>query len=204
MRNLARLWEALKGYGETLRWWDDEWPIGTDSHPYGFKIYALEAALRQGFDTLLWCDSSIVPIAPLTSLWNLIESQGYWFSRNYHGATNGEWCCDSALPILEVSREESFKIPHVVATAFGLDLRCPLAQEWLSEWKRLMLVGAFDGPHCGGSSDPRVKGHRHDQAAASVLCWRMGMKLTTPPEWFVDADQGGEATEETVLVAHRG
>ena len=179
-----------------------DFPSGSPTHqeiPYAFKPYAIEQA---PFDLVLWCDSSIIPLRPLNPIWKLIETQGYWFSRNYD-YTNGEFCCDDALPILGATREESFKIPHVVATCFGLNMRDPVARYFLSRWKA--LAQAFKGPWRNdsgeASSDPRVRGHRHDQSAASVVAYRLEMRLTDPPDYF--AEQGFPTSPSTILTVHR-
>jgi len=183
--------------------WADQMPPSSPTHkrtPYAFKAFALEAARIQGADLVLWADAAVVPIRSLDPLWDLIERQGYWFSRN--GFQNGQWCSDAALPLLGITREESFQQEHVVATTFGLDLRSEIGTTFASEYLRLAQNGSFRGPwrndHGEASTDPRVTGHRHDQTAASVIAHRLGMELTNPPQWF--AYRGGE-TQETVLVA---
>ena len=185
--------------------WHDMMPDGCQTHaerPYAFKAYALHDAAAAGMDVLLWCDASIVPgPRPLEELWEKIEQDGIWFSNN--GFSNYEWTADSAYPDLGVTREENRRIPHVVATAFGLDLRKPIGWNFLAEYYRLASeTRTFCGPWkntpltpCGPAD---VRGHRHDQTAASVICWRLGVHLSDPPEWF--AYRGGE-TEKTCLVA---
>lgn len=183
--------------------WADQMPPGSPTHrevPYAFKAHALVEAQRQGAELVLWADSCIVPIRSMDPLWDLIERQGYWFSRN--GYPNGEWCSDAALPLLGVTREQAFQVEHVVATTFGLNLRSEIGASFLAEYFRLAQNGSFCGPWTNengqASADPRVKGHRHDQSAASVIAHRLGMELTNPPQWF--AYRGGER-KSTVLVA---
>ena len=209
-----RLRKILAGQGETLISWGEHLPPGSPSHkdkPFAFKFHAVQEALRRGYSTILWMDSSIIPVRPLTTLWALIESRGYWFSENLpHGKVGvapwgtGTWTCDSALAPLGITREESFGIPHVIGTAFGLDMRWPIAQQFLRAWGELADGLAFCGPTTNvkgsASSDPRVLGHRHDQTAASVVAWRLGMRLTTPPDWIVD---GIPAAPNTILEIHR-
>jgi hypothetical protein len=106
-------------------------------------------------------------------------------------------------------------IPHVVATAFGISLKHPNGRAFLDEYYRLASeTKAFCGPwtncvaHPGKvhMPDPRcepcglsdVRGHRHDQTAAAVIAWRLGIELTNCPEWF--SYRGGE-NETTCLVA---
>jgi hypothetical protein len=188
-----RLRDRFKGVDVLT--WSDQMPSGCPNHrsvPYAFKAYAIQEAIIRGYSTILWADACIVPHGDLEPLWNLIETQGYWFSRN--GFKNGEWCSDAALPLLEMTREESFGHEHVVATTFGLDVRNETGRHFAAEYFRYAKNGAFKGPwkndKCEASSDARVRGHRHDQTAASVLCHRLGMALTDPPAWF--SYRGGE------------
>jgi len=190
--------------------WSDHLPPASPAHndvPYAFKAWALYEASKQ-YTTLLWADACIVP-RDLTPLFERIERDGYWMSRN--GWVNAEWTADSAYSDLGVTREENSRIPHVVATAFGISLQHFKGAAFLAEYLRLAQTNAFCGPWwnsnrseyhgwaaagpCGGET---VKGHRHDQTAASVIAWKLGFELTNPPDWF--AYKGGE-TENTVLIA---
>ena len=194
--------------------WRGDLPPNTPAHrdvPYAFKAFAIEAAIGLGFDSVLWLDSSIIPIRSLIPLWDLIERRGYWFSKNLPYAklgvapwSCGQWCADSALGPLGIDlgdREELFGVPLVIGGAFGLCLRHQVAREFVARYFYLARNSrAFAGPWSNeqgrASADPRVLGHRHDQTVASVIAWRLGMELTTPPEWIVD---GAPATEKTVL-----
>lgn len=203
------------------------WPTHRDK-PYAFKAYALKEASKHA-ELLLWCDSCILPIRSLEPLWERIERDGYWFSRN--GWSNYEWTAEEAYPDLftdpkwggreaigpppqrwlEDAKNINRGIEHVVATAFGLSMRHPKGRAFLDEYYRLASeTRAFCGPWwnlnhkdcptskttvCGPSD---VRGHRHDQTAASVIAWRLGFELTSAPNIF--AYKGGE-TEQTILVA---
>lgn len=220
VKGLDRIGEAgaLVGAFAALVSWRDMLPPGCPSHsgrPYAFKAYALQyAAQESAADTLLWCDASILPIRPLEPLWERIERDGIWFSRN--GWTNAQWTADSAyadlfpgVPIDE-ARAMNAKIPHVVATAFGISLRTEIGRAFLAAYFRLASeTTAFCGPwknsdawshdrRTGPCGPPSTLGHRHDQTCASVICARLGVTLTDPPDVF--AYRGGE-TEKTILVA---
>ena len=236
VKGQERLTAKLAEFGEDYVIWRDALPEGCPPHrtrgklgaptgcvPYAFKPYALNWASLQGYTSLLWCDACILPIQPLGGLWAKIEEDGIWFARN--GYMNYEWTADSAYADLfhekelEINGLEACKamnrtIPHVVATAFGLDLRKPVARNFLTEYLRLAQTKAFCGPWqnsnapnvagrnadrvAGPCGPPDVSGHRHDQTAASVIAWRLGVHLTDPPKWF--AYKGGE-DETTVLLA---
>lgn len=203
--------------GCAARFWE-EIPTGCPTHsevPYAFKAHAIEHASKE-HDVLLWMDASVVPVANLRPLWRKIEADGYWFALN--GWTNYEWTATNVYPLLfpdmplveaqKINRE----IPHVVATAFGVSLKNPTGKTFLEEYCRLARTKAFCGPW-GNSNNPEapqyppsmmgpcgpkdVRGHRHDQTAASVLAWRLGMALTPCPEFFSYT----EGDPRTVLVA---
>ncbi len=213
--------ETLRGREDAeFHYWKEikpGWPTH-EQKPYGFKAYAMRD-LRDYADVMLWCDASILPVRNMDPLWERIERDGYWIARN--GWVNYDWCADSAYPDLfpgcdslepcieghvtraEYARRVNRCIPHVVATAFGVNKHHPIGKAILDEYIRLATdTQAFCGPWkndpqapCG---PPDVLGHRHDQTALSVLAWRNGCKLTDCPDVF--AYKGGES-EQTILLA---
>ncbi len=230
VRGQERFLEQLALKGENYFHWRDSLPTYSPPHseiPYAFKAWALKAAAcTHDVDVLLWCDSSIV-LGPraIEDLWRHIEEKGYWIAKNPGNYSNYEWTADSAYPDLfpgwknsqtedlwQVARAANRRIPHVAATAFGLDLRKAVGKAILDEYLRLAQTKAFCGPwvnanHAGDRpSPPRmdccgppdVRGHRHDQTALSVIAWRLGCELTNCPEWFA---YDGEENETTCLVA---
>lgn len=184
----------------------DRLPPGSPTHeeqPYAFKLFALRQAVRHGAKSVLWMDSSIVVLRPLEPLWNLLEQQGYWFSKNYD-YNQGQFCNDEALAIMGVTREEAFSIPQVVGGCFGLSIESHYGREFGYRWDSLLQKGAFRGDRgdLSGSGDmTKFVGHRNDQSCASHVCHKLGMKLTEPPAWF--AEQGYPTTEETILTVER-
>lgn len=193
--------------------WTDALPPGSPTHhdvPYAFKAFAIEAARQRGLRYVLWADASINPIRPLDSLWELIERQGYWISNN--GWDNGEWTWPTAYADLGIAPADNWGIKHVIATSFGLDLEHPKGGAFFAEYLRLAKTQAFCGPwfnrrhpdyahhglspHTGDWPDARIRGHRHDQTAASVVAHRLGLALTDPPKWIAYYPH---ETAETVL-----
>lgn len=228
----ARLSRALAAAGEETCFFNaipESWSSQT-ARPYAFKAHALHCADVLGAETLLWADACVLPLRSLEPLWERIERDGYWISRN--GWSNYEWTADSAYPELfpecwgqrEAStelvwrkmREINRKIEHVVATCFGISLRHQTGQAILKEYYRLASeTNAFCGPwinsnsqsanevqqhsndtYCGPCGPTDVRGHRHDQTALSVIAWRLGCQLTSPPD--ICAYRGGE-TESTIV-----
>jgi hypothetical protein len=169
-------------------------PTGCPEHsevPYAFKAWGIRDAIKAHYTHILWCDACIIP-RDLTPIWEMLDRQGYWISRN--GWTNWEWTAQSAYPLLGVTPEENKQIPHVVATTFGINANHPTGQKIAEEYFRLAQNGSFCGPWTGGVGIQ----HRHDQTALSLIAHRVGAKLTDPPKYF--AYKGWE-TPETCLVA---
>ncbi|MEM8805109.1 MAG: hypothetical protein AAGF01_03565 [Cyanobacteria bacterium P01_G01_bin.38] len=105
----------------------------------------------------------------------------------------GTYCKDEALETLRISRSESFELPSCWSCVLGLDLDHPRAAEFLQTWKEKAADRiTFPGPKWSGaygwpkiaSQDPRGKGHRHDQTAASVIAYKLGMKDWKTKELF--------------------
>jgi hypothetical protein len=148
-------------------------------------------------------DSSVVILKPLEPLWELIERQGYWFSRNY-GYNNAQFTSPEAMWLMGTTREESLKVPHVVASCFGLSFKHANSIAFLHNWKQLAFVGAFKGDRgsLSGGQDPLAfYGHRNDQSCASHIIHKLDMKFTDPPDYF--AEQGAPQNERTILTLER-
>ena len=179
---LDRLTASLKRVnfqGELLSW-RNEYPPDSPTHQqikYGFKAYAFAEARRRGFDSALWLDCSCWAIRPLEPLFEHIEEQGYAFFNS--GWLTGTWCSDAALPLLGITREQSFSIPMIAATYMGVRFGHPQADEFLRQFMHHAKDGSFNGPATNdanaASTDPRVRGHRYDQTAASVIVHRLGL-----------------------------
>ncbi len=189
-----RLCTKLMEMREPFLIWKNRLPDGCPPHrdrgvlagtpescvPYAFKAYALKSAADAGYDLLLWTDACILPVKPLDELWERIERDGYWMSRQ--GYTNYQWTADSAYPDLfsrmygdedrawpsnlEALRAINRTIPHVVATSFGLNVKHPKGKEFLNQYYRLASeTRAFCGPWQNAASE-RVAGRNTDRAAA--------------------------------------
>lgn len=179
--------------------------------PYAFKPYAMKAAQAKGYRYLLWCDSSVYPVAPVERAFDLIRENGYMFLPG--GWNCGQWCADPALATLGVTREQAFKIPQMVAGCQGLDLNNAKARAYLDRYYELAGDGvtfigvpglALDKTYTNRenqcSKDPGVKGHRHDQTAASVIAWKLGMRDWKPNVVMYDESGVGKRKDTTIFL----
>jgi hypothetical protein len=191
-RGIDRLRRAAERIGfpaADVLTWRDEYPPGSPSHQivlYGFKAFAFEEAKRRGYDQAIWMDASCWPIRPLDELVLEIGFEGYAFFNS--GWRTGQWCSDRALPLLGITREESFAIPMIAATCMGVDLQSEPGEIFLREFSAHARDTSFNGPATNelrqASADARVLGHRYDQTAASVIVHRHRFKITEPPRFF--------------------
>lgn len=210
LRGQQRLLELAHKFspGASIQTWTDSLPVGCPPHrdrPYAFKAFAMKEA-EPFADLILWCDASVQFLGSLERLWQKIENEGYWIALN--GWTNYEWTADSAYPDLfpgvplDMARKMNKTFPQVVATAFGLNLRDPVGHKFFNRYYELAQTNAFCGPWANSNcppdkrfnygpdssyttapcGPPDVLGHRHDQTAASVIAWELGMTLTHCPD----------------------
>jgi hypothetical protein len=181
------------GYTGGRLFWKNSIPDGCPPHSqihYAFKPYAIREAQRQGYDLAIWADSCLWAIRPLDVVFDYIEKQGYMFFLNTAYSTKsgtsyspyliGEWCSDAALQTLKITREEAFDYPQLMACCMGFDLRNQVVKDFIDQWFALANDGVTFTGSCTNnnrevSSDERVRGHRHDQTAASVLTRKLGM-----------------------------
>jgi len=183
-KGAARLQASLRdvGYTGNIQCWINELPPNCRPHsviPYHFKPKAFQWAVEHRYDMALWVDSACWFIKHPKTLFDIIEEKGQLIFSN--GWNSGQWCADSALEPLGITREESFTYNHAMACVMGFDLRKDSSIECIQHYSDV-AKDAFPGAwtnSCGeASADPRVLGHRHDQTAISVISTKLGMQWT--------------------------
>lgn len=187
-RGLDRQKDSLTkvGFTGTFLSWRNRWPPNSPTHkqsPYAFKVAAFREAQRQGFELAVWADTSAWFIKHPGPLFERIEQQGYYFL--YLGWNTSEWCLDEHLSKLGVTRDEARKMPMVAALMYGLDLRTETSKNLLDWMEARSKDGCFVGPWSiqdgREDNDPlKVRGHRHDQTALSVIVAKLGLHVDRP------------------------
>ena len=186
---------------------------GYDYTGYCAKPFALRAAMNSGADIGILVDASIVAIRDISPLVEHIRSTGYYLAPA--GFTVEEWSSDRALEFFGMKREDAVALPDCASGCVGIDFRRvrgrKLVEDWCASWP------SFAGHHSNAnaackkhsyrnvgfvSTDPAVRGHRHDQTALSILAHRAGMTDWIPWPKFVayEAGYGGHANEDTVFL----
>ena len=162
---------------------DDFSAIGSPSQkdePYAFKIYAIEAIRKKGYDIVLWCDSVLQLVQPLDSLIREIETVGVYLAED--GTPTGVFANDKSLAYYNVTRDQAMNIRTIWACFMGFDFRHPRTQTFIHKWREALAAGLFRGSHFNKnnseSADPRCKGHRHDQTCAELVAYTYGFPLS--------------------------
>jgi len=192
-RGSLRLRDTVKRFNPDvpLLQWIDEYPPGSPTHeqsPYAFKMSAINHAASLGHDVVLWCDSAMFCIKPLTPFFEEIKEHGHVLQEN--GFACGQWCSDKALEHLGFTRGEAWVIPDYTGCCMGLDMTNPRTVEFMRLLTKeaedgVSFIGAWNNKKRQVSSDRKVLGHRHDQVVGSLLAHRLGMGLTQTHDGFV-------------------
>lgn len=177
----ARLERSLiyHGFEGHIQTWTNGLPPDCPPHdhtPYGMKVKAIEWAINEGYDRIMWLDSSVWAIRYPKNHFDAIAQQGYYMVDS--GWVCDQWTNDNCLNYFGLTRDKAGDIPMISAGILGLSMRHEIAREFFAQWKNAMNAGAFRGSWTAdpneGSGD-RYRGHRHDQSCASIIAHRLGM-----------------------------
>lgn len=186
----ARLVQSVLDVGGVnILAYKSEAEIGAPSHhesPYAFKLYAMREAVNMGYRYILWLDASMLCIAPLDPVFDIIEQDGYFFQDSGWG--NARWTPQYALEYFGTNEGVMFSSGFL-----GLDMESEVGQEFFAK----LVQAERDGMFRGSWED-----YRHDQSAGSLIAYKMGLKLQPPNTWFVYGKLGqAPIVENTVCLA---
>jgi hypothetical protein len=161
--------------------------LGAPPHiasPYAFKPFALREAVARGYELVIWADASVWAIRDIQPMFAHLERYGWMFFFN---CAAGTWTSDACLRSFGIDRDRAMSIPMLMGICMGWNMREPKCREFLRVWLEKAVDGStFPGSwtnhHHEVSRDPRVLGHRHDQSAASLIAWQLGMNFVAPEE----------------------
>lgn len=149
--------------------------------PYGFKPWAMQNAIDDGCDIVIWMDAALYATKPLTDFIQHIEREGYIFFDNL-GYNIGEFTSDKCLEYFGWDREKSFHYKMLMMCLFGINVHNVKAMEFFNRYFQAAKDKAYQGPwdnvNGDASSDSRVAGARHDQSCGSIIVADMNLKIT--------------------------
>ena len=186
--------------------WRDSWPPGSPSHSqlhYGFKFYAMQHAFTRGYSQVIWLDAGTELLAPMHPVLDRLNQNGHALLTGPD--VLGEWISDGALAYLGATREQAMGLKLAGGCLIGLDLDFVKAAVFFNHYARLAKetrhfmcyhteqsvkdgvmrsVLVTDVDNVPLSDDPRVKGHRSDEACFSIIMDQLGMEPMDLTEWY--------------------
>lgn len=182
---------------------NDSWPIyfyneydqiGSPDHfdnPYAFKLYAIEKARESGATSILYLDASVYPVKDITTLFEMIEKDGYLMQEAGHFV--GRWSNDRCLEYFGITREEANKmLMYGNAGLLGLDFTSEIAKDFFNKWMEACKDGIFKGSWID---------HRHDMTVGSIIANNLNMKYHSGDEILAYASPEEEVSEKIILKA---
>jgi hypothetical protein len=149
-------------------------------NPYAFKYYAIEKVRKMGYRIVIWCDSVLKLQKSIAPLIDEISKVGVYLQED--GWNSGQWANDRCLEYFGITRDEAEKIQSIWACFMGFDFSNPVTHEFMRRYKEALDNGIFRGKHWNTdkteSSDPRCRGHRHDQVCAEIIAHQMKLPLS--------------------------
>ena len=171
-----RIERSLNYHGfvvDFLGW--NEWPNDNfdKSCIYHMKASAFEQAINAGYKLILWMDCSAWAIKSITPIFDIINTQGYYFQRS--GYNCAQTCNDFSLNYFGINRDTAETYHDTATGVFGVNLDNPQGLEFITRWINAEYDGVFIGSrhHDSQSTDPRFLFHRQDQSAASLIINQM-------------------------------
>lgn len=212
VKGMERLHESLRNnFDGTFLGFIGEETIGAPLHtvsPYAFKIYTIEAALRAGYNQIIYVDSSCYAIRDISPCFEEIEEHGFLVQDSGYRAS--EYINDKALDYFGVTREEGREIKLIGnAGLLGLDFTNPKAVQFFETWKQAMLDGLFLGEWNNNknteSESVECKGHRHDMVSG-IIIHQMGLAnlIKSGDSWLQYAGIYDKVANETIIFKAQG
>lgn len=192
------------GHADYVRVFND-WPPDSPAHlehHYAFKYFAMKHAADLGYTKILWLDSAVFAVAPIDPVWTALDRDGHVFVVDT--APLSAWASDRCLAHFDMTRDEAMDLKLFSGTWIGLDLDVPRSRSFFDEWGALAAEkgGLFMSSHfltapgsmrslpiADGSgelisTDPRVLGHRSDEACFAPMAKKRGMVIVDPEGLF--------------------
>lgn len=163
---LARLKESiLKIYPDaTIFAWQDEMPPGAKSHSqslYGFKVHAVDYAIKQGFEKVIWIDPAMI----------LQDKVDYYFGFTMSPVIAVK--DDNLLNItIGIKALEYYGNPEIIdkhlvgGSLYVFDFKYPVAHDVFKHWYVSEQDGIFGSQKEAASE--QINMHRYDESCMAI------------------------------------
>lgn len=167
------------GFDGDIIIWKDNWPSNKfdRSCVYNVKADAFDYAIKAGYETIIWADSSVYALKNTQPFVDLIREKGYWLGQSGHNAA--QTCSDACLQYFGIDRDQAQEINDCATGLFGVNITHDIPRQFIERFIKAGMDKAFHGSrkHGGQSSDPRFRFHRQDQSCATIIAAQVGMPL---------------------------
>jgi len=166
------LQQSLKNWPYDVRFYKSypSYCTPNDVIPYKFKFDLIRQARQDGYNRVIWLDSSMrIHSDPVA----LFGEDGIIAFDNLGHPLN-KYISDRAAVNLNVNDNQLKTIPQTWGGAIGFDFTRDRACEIFEEIILHTTNGSFE---TNGSRRPGFVSHRHDQAVMSVIFWKHKYKL---------------------------
>lgn len=115
--------------------------------PYSFKICMFKEALSYGYKKILWLDASIIPLQDLSSLFEIIEKEGYLIASDSNVFSN--YINEKVLNYFNLTFDDSKNVEAIAAGIVGFDFTNKNAIEIFDAWSTVAFeLHGFLSPRC--------------------------------------------------------
>lgn len=172
--------------------------VGAPLHhvnPYAFKLFAIANVLAEGYDQILWLDSSVYAIKNVQPIFDIIEQKGYFMQQS--GALLDRWCNDYCRQTFELSHDESKNMSMYSAGFTGLNFNNDKAANFFFSWSYAMMQGCFKGDWSN---------HRHDMTCASIIANRLGFTFERGDMYvqYCEGDNVDKINNDSIVLKVQG
>lgn len=166
-------------------------PEGVPEHsdvPYAFKPYLFKQMFDDGYEQVIWVDSTIMVVNDLNPMFDFLTKNGVLSFHNL-GHPLKNWISDVALSELGITEEELKGIEQIMACVVGFDISNPVGKKVFDEW--YLLAEKKEAFRNHSSNRNGFVAHRHDQACLSALLWKNKVKMLPYGNLVYEAHKDG-------------
>jgi hypothetical protein len=149
--------------------------------PYQFKSYAIQTMREMGYESILWCDSSIMLFKNPEHYFELSKEIGVILFDN-PGCTEATWTADDCLNQMGCNPVYANTFFECDAGMMLFNFSVPVTHKVFDEYIKYCNDGiCLNGK--SGSTRPEFKAHRHDQSIISYIAKKNNITLLSYGAW---------------------
>jgi len=149
--------------------WTDRYPPYAKPHKeslYGFKVHAINEAIRHGYKKIIWLDTACILQQPVDYWFDLVKDYGVLAARDDNKLTN----CFATNKLMWYSLVGIPEYMHLVGgSAYIFDFDLPLCEKIFKNWEGAERGMAFGSQQEQASG--KINGHRHDESCMAMALY---------------------------------